>query len=184
MESLKDSKIVKFPFILSLSFIFFSLCSFIDDEEKIDYPLEIVCVKNTDLLIILDSIIDYEKQCDYYSSDLLFSISVLPPDNYIRIGSRGERSVNKEFYVGCIEFNGHLILVDHFDNRLFKKTGKKKNYIFSKSLTKFDENGNLLVIDSDEWMQNDSYSHWCYIYTNKRIIFDSKSTYCDEKEIE
>ena len=177
MELSKKNKIISL-FVLSFIIIFYSFI----DEDKIDYPLDVVCVKKTSLLIILDSIITSEKLCDYYSPNLLFSISVLQ-DNNILIGSIGERVVDTSSLDACFEYKNHLFLVRNVDSRFFKKTGEKKNFVFSKSSTKFDEEGNLLVVDADEWIQNDSYSYWYYIYEDNHFIFESKSTYCEEGNV-
>jgi hypothetical protein len=176
MELSEGNKII-LSFILSLTVLF--LCSFMGNDDKIDYPLDVVCVKKQNLLVILDSIIDSEKKCDYYSSDLLFSISILN-DNNILIGSIGDRIVDPDSKDGCFEYKDHLFFVSNIDNRFFKKTRKKRNYVFSKSLTEFDEEGNLLVVDADEWFQNDSYSYWYYTYKDDSFVFESKSTYCDK----
>jgi hypothetical protein len=152
--------------------------SLISEHNKIDYPLDIVCVTNYNLFPILDSIITHEKGCDYYSPNLLFSISILQ-DNYILIGSIGERIVDTESRVACFEYKNHLFLVRNLDKRFFRKTGRQRNYIFSKSQTRFDEETGQWSIDTAEWFQDDSYSYWYYTYENNEFIYQSSSTFCD-----
>jgi hypothetical protein len=144
--------------------------------------VEMLQIVNEELFVILDSIVDHEKQCDYYNPNLLFYIGI--HDNWIYdkmliIGSIGERIENSKSILGCFIYKNHLFFAEGkcLDDTLFKSTNQKMKYHFAISKSGIDPKTGIMFIDSMD-MQDDFYSYWYYIFENGNLIFDSKSTYC------
>ncbi|MDR2057042.1 MAG: hypothetical protein LBP83_01935 [Dysgonamonadaceae bacterium] len=163
--------------ILLLLFILFAMNVFAKHPKNYTDSLSI---ENTDLIIMLDSIIIHEKSCDYYSEVLIFVINLEPHNNAILIGSIGNRVFYDGRQLGCFVYQNHLFVVEGklLDITLFKKTGKKKYNIFSKSRSGYNKKTKEWFLDADAF-QNDSYSYWYYFYKDGEFTFDSKSTCCN-----
>jgi hypothetical protein len=151
-------------------------------EAKDMYPnntdsLDIFQITNNDMTRILDSIVEHETRCDYYSSNLLFVI--LRHDTFVLIEALGEKMKKSQSILGCLFHRGHLFFIagSYIDESLFEKTGRRKKYVFYVSQSGEDPETGIYYIDSVD-MQDDSFSYWYYYYENDCFIFRSKSTYC------
>jgi hypothetical protein len=135
-------------------------------------------IVNNDLVVVLDSIVDHEKQCEYYSSNLLFSIWI--HDKKFTIGSIGERIKNSKNILGCFVYKNHLFFVEgkYLNDTLLKRTKQKMKYCFAVSKTGTDPKTGIMFIDSMD-LQDDSYSYWVFIYENSHLVFQEKQTYCE-----
>jgi hypothetical protein len=148
-------------------------------KKKYDYgSVDVIKISNKALYVILDSIIEHEKRCDYYSSNLLFDIMIL--DEKILIGSIGERIKKSKSIIGCFFYKNHLFFVDAkcLNKDLFYETEYKLQYPFTISQTRIDSKTKVMFIDTLD-MQNDSYSYWTFIYKNNNFVLYEKSTYCE-----
>jgi hypothetical protein len=163
--------------ILLLLFIFFAMNVFAKHYKNYTDSLNI---EDIGLILILDSIISHEKDCDYFNENLIFVIRLHTNKNEILIGSIGNRVFYNGEQLGCFVYQNHLFVVEGklLDTTLFKKTGKKKYNIFSKSRTGYNKKTKEWFLDADAF-QDDSYSYWYYFYKDGEFTFDSKSTYCE-----
>ena len=135
---------------------FFFLSSRADTNFYLSDTLCIMQIKNEKLFPILDSIIMYEKDCEYYNPKLLFSIQCRNVNDTIimlQIGAFGSIIPKLNRDKGCFEFGGHLFFVrgDAY-NSIFENTNRKRHinyYIPEKNV----------VLEED-----DTYSIWIYRY--------------------
>lgn len=91
--------------------------------------LEVVEVKNKNLLPILDSIIRHEQQCIYYTPKLIFSIysqKLNDSINEVQIGAIGSILTSVDLNAKCFEYAGHLSLVNGNKKSIFTNTNNKK----------------------------------------------------------
>ena len=153
---------MKTLYILLLVSIIFCISLKPKKDNQVDY-LNILQIKNENLLPILNSIVKHEKSCVYYTPELIFEIHIQKHNNFIvelqirAIGSVVEKS---DMHKGCFEFEGHLFLVcGKKYNTIFKKTNKKRT-ISCVTL----KNGEVLEEDN-------TFSIWVYHYTNEDFIF-------------
>ncbi|MCC8145250.1 MAG: hypothetical protein LIO93_02165, partial [Bacteroidales bacterium] len=133
------------------------------------------------LYAVLDSIVSHEHRCKYYTPDLLFTI-FFTNNQSILIGSIETRIIQSGRELGCFYYKDHLFIVkgENQDTTLFSPTTKKVNNIFSESKTGYNKKTDTWFLDVDA-IQDDSYFYWYYWYKDEEFIFDTKSTYCDEK---
>lgn len=139
-------------------------------------------ITNENLLPILDSIIQHEKKCVYYSSDLVFSIDRQAVNDSIaefEIGGIGSLLVDlgEDYYKGCFEYEGHWFLVTgkELDKTVFANADYKKEFVFYKTGWVTDE-GEIVLID----FEDDRYSYWIYHYNGEVFKFkNSSDTYCN-----
>lgn len=167
-------KLIRYLLIL-ISFVSIS----IEAKNNTD-SIKVDSLQITDegLFVVLDSIIDHEIQCDYYSPDLLFSI--WSHDKMLTIGSIGERIEKDKSVLGCFKYKNHLFFVKGkcLNEYLFKRTKQKMKYRFAVSKSGIDPKTGILFIDSMD-MQDDSYSYWVFNYENRHFVFKEKQTYCE-----
>jgi hypothetical protein len=159
--------------ILLLLLIFFATNVFAKHHKNYTDSLSI---ENDDLILILDSIIIHEKGCDYFNENLIFVIRLHTNKNEILIGSIGNRIFYNGDQLGCFIYQNHLFVIegDIIDSTLFKKTGKKKHNVFSKSRTGYNKKTKEYFLDADAFT-NDFYSYWYYSYKKGEFIFDAKN---------
>jgi len=167
-------------FLLFFCVIFLSLGTKVKCNENL---IDNLCIVNENLFLLLDSIIEHEKKCEYYNTKLLFSIYLNTNINNqysVLVGSIGNKVIKTGREIGGFRHKDHLFIVngDSIDATLFLKTEEKLYGIFSKSKTGYNSKTKEWFFDVDA-MQDDSYSYWYYYYENGRFVFESKSTYCD-----
>lgn len=139
-------------------------------------------ITNEDLLPILDSIIRHEKNCEYYSPDLYFSIHKRVVNDTIaefQIGGIGSLLVDlgRDYYKGCFEHEGHIFFIvgQELDPTLFTNTNEKKEFSFFKSGWVTDK-GEIILLD----IEDDRFSYWIYDYVDGVFCFEEMyDTYCN-----
>lgn len=129
--------------------------------------MPIVKVKDSTLLLIIDSLIDFEKRCEYYKPDLKFSV-FLHMDSTVTIESMDDRIYEGEPNKGCFTYHGHLFIVGgkKLNENLFTKTGKKKIITYYKPSNK------------DLSPEDDSYTMWVYKYMKGKFTLVGRHTFC------
>jgi hypothetical protein len=130
-------------------------------------------INNMRLLSVLDSVINFEKRCDYYKPDLLFFIHIYSAYNssWIQVGSYGFELMNLgKHNLGFFIYKNHFFLVtgQFWDETLFSKTKEKK-------AVKYYEPRTDGVIDVYE---DDSFTFWIYKYVNEGFIYNNQHTFC------
>jgi hypothetical protein len=143
--------------------VVFCASSKTEQGNRADY-LEILQIKHEKLLSILDSIIRHQKQCIYYTPELIFCIH---PRNIndtiveIQIEAIGSVALKSDRRKGCFDFGGHLFLVTGDEYKaILKNTNKKRQISY------YRPNKDEIAIYED-----DTYSMWIYHYINDDFIF-------------
>ncbi|MPM94386.1 hypothetical protein SDC9_141532 [bioreactor metagenome] len=134
------------------------------------------------MITVLDSIIDFEAQCDYYSPNLVYSIGLKCEGKdtiNIQIGSLGYDIMKSKAHLGCFVYRGHLFVVSgrYLDKVLFYKTDERKIIEYYKSKGNIGNNQrNKIILDI---IEDDSFSFWIYKYINGNMVFLNRyDTYC------
>jgi len=144
-------------------------------SQNMNYnKLQLLEVRDTGFYEVLDKVIDFEKGCIYYNSDLLFEISIQSQNDsifQITISSLGDKRYDLTRDFGCFTFRHHLFFVTNSRRKsdteiLFKNTQKEHIIKLAKA-----KKGSLLILD-------DSYTIWSFLYINGVFIFDSKGSNC------
>ena len=168
-----------------------------NDSKPMD-TLRICEITEPKLYDILDSLIEFEKQCDYYNENLDFYIWISTYCKNIIMLQIGSDSI---FHITptpiCISgfyINNHLFICrDTVDNPLIKRTNKWQLINIPRDLpyhidTKQDVNHDNIKIynseipDIDEInvavVEENKYTKWYYGYYNKQFISLRKIVYC------
>lgn len=131
--------------------------------NRVQY-LEILHVDNKLLEPILDSIIEYDSHCDYYSPDLMYDIRVRSfkdtvDEYYIAAFGLVLFDMGDNYYNGCFEHKGHWFVVkwEEQSKTVFSNTNQKKEFILDNAEEK-DKNGNMVL----RLYEDDSFSFWIY----------------------
>jgi hypothetical protein len=145
-----------------------------DNEYQTSY-IDIVRVKNKKLLYILNSILVYEKKCDYYKPGLRFNIlSRMINDSIYEfsIGAFDSSLIEggEEHYKGYFRHGGHDFFVqgEELNESVFTKTRRKKEFVFYPAWETMSDGRLLLRLISDH-----TYSGWTYHYINGKFFLDS-----------
>ena len=130
--------------------------------NRVQY-LDILHIENRSLETILDSIIEHDTHCDYYSQNLMYSISIRSIKDTIDeyyIGAFGSELFDLEYnYNGCFEHKGHWFIVewDKQRNTVFSNTNQNKEFKLYQP-DEIDKDGNMVLWVIDD----DSFSFWIY----------------------
>ncbi len=156
------------------------------DQVSVPHQVGVLQITNERLLPILDSIIQHEKKCVYYSSDLVFSIHRQAVNDSIaefQIGGIGSMLVDlgEDYYKGCFEHKGHTFLVvgQDVDTTIFADTDEQKEFRIYKTDWVTDR-GETVLID----FEDDQFSYWVYHYLDSSFYLKILSdTYCNCYEL-
>jgi hypothetical protein len=171
-------------FIAFLILIGHNLSVLAQHKEK-EVFLNSLEIQNSQLTTVLDSIVDNEKKCDYYSCKLTFAINVKNSTFYpsFIVESISDRNLVLGLNpYGYFYRKGHLFIVDgDMLNDLFSQheKGKKFKYVeYDTSFEEYDSRGNrILRITND-----DSFSQWEYQLASGHIEFVEGYSSCDSED--
>ena len=132
-------------------------------------------IKNEIFLSILDSVINFEQKCDYYTSDLNFVISICY-DSIISIGSETHITKDYDFY-GCFMIKDHTFFVRGISlpPSLFSLTDEKIVVEYYDSKETYDPNTGEVTFDI---IEDDRFTFWWYKYIDGEFIFQGRHSYC------
>ncbi len=157
------------------------ISAFLLNYQETKERLNVLEIKNKRLLPILDSIIEFESNCNYFEKNWVFNIHLnyYHKDNtksIIQISSEGIEPLKRSNIWGCFTYKNHLFIVTgrFFDSTILKETTKTKNIKFYEIK---DE-----IIDGEVVIDHrllDSYSYWIYLYNNGEFEFYFKHTHCN-----
>ena len=170
--------------MLKIFFLFISLFSYsILSAKKLPSAdsLRVLGIKNNELVHILDSIIEHEKKCDYYDSDMYFWIHFQSlGDTSIVQFEAGFNKVKIGDEQGCFDHAGHLVFVcgEYLDKTIFFVTNKKKKYDYYNPKEKYNDTTEQLILDI---IEDDTFSVWIYYYVNNNFTLKKMHTFCDKK---
>lgn len=139
--------------------------------------IEILQIKDSNLLSILDSIVSHEKHCVYYTPDLYFSVCTRIMNDTItefEIGSAGSILIESDnnYYQGCFEYKSHWFFVkgQELTETVFAKTNRKKAFVFDKP-NRITSGGKIIL----NVIEDDRFSFWIYQYVDG--MFSLKEMY-------
>jgi hypothetical protein len=169
-------------FFINILFFFITSCSF---SQTRSYPLW--KVNSDNFALLLDSIIDFEKKCDYYEPLLQFSysetinnygiidIQIASTDcsiNNLKIIKKSNFSVILENNLNCFIYNNHIFLFDLETDKMLTKNfiTNTDNIVLATFSCKSDYIGLI---------EDDRFSYWLYSYIDKKITFLGRSSVCE-----
>jgi len=164
---------------LKISFIFLCVinmqCNTNTIEEEIEMP--VLNIKHPELHEILDSLISFEKKCDYYNDELLFVIRIFEHEGELRIhlssyGLPPKLYHSNEIGVVVREYHSFIVRGEHIDD-LFDATDevRKVNFYIPEKLTS-EEYEDILE-------ESVKYTTWYYKYIDNNFISDGKFNFCE-----
>jgi len=143
---------------------------------KVKRELVLYEVVDDRLLRILDSVIFFEKTCNYYNNNLIFGIIIKKYENYYEIifSSHSDTDlIITDISYGYLRHQNHFFILkgDHINN-LFLETKEKKDFTFFDHGTIVLPNGRRKYIPYH--YIDDSHSQWIYIYKDGDFILELK----------
>lgn len=149
--------------------IVFSIALLLFGENNRSDELPIFKIKNKELPILLDSLIEHEKKMSYYNEKLLFTIHIQKRGDVslVQIGSIGNRKIKRDDELGCFNYKGYFFILSGnvVEKTIFEKTKKteKINYYIPKD--GIDSTGTVYI----DVYEDDIYTYWNYKYYNKHF---------------
>ena len=139
----------------------FSLLSKSQDFNTSD-SLPVLKIANEQLLVILDSLIEYDKRCDFYDSNLVYIVHIQPTEYTTLIQfTSSHKLIKTGNETGCLAKKGHFIVVRGIsDDTHFEKTRCKKIFNYYQPSDGIDSNGTVII----DIYEDDSYTQWDYKY--------------------
>jgi hypothetical protein len=144
-------------------------------QEEIEIPL--LVIKHPELHEILDSLISFEKKCDYYNEELLFVIRIFEHEGELRIhlssyGLPPKLYHSNEIGVVIREYHSFIVRGEFIDD-LFDATDevRKVNFYIPDKLTS-EEFEDILE-------ESVKYTTWYYKYIDNNFISDGKYSLCE-----
>ena len=135
-------------------------------------------INNNELETALDSIINEEKKCGYYSYGLMFGITINQVEDNAHLVI--DYFLDKNIALGLNPYGyfyhkKHLFFVDgDVSDQLLNKTNKKKDFKYLEYdptyKPKDGENRKIFVFTDD------SFSQWEFLYENQKLILKNHST--------
>ncbi len=134
---------------------------------------------NENFVSIVDSIIELEKKCDYYTDSLFFYVSVIeypekPDSLYIDFDSNTDITDISNFKsLVFFRRDSHYFFVrGMISEKLFFLMDDPE--VFSYKTIETKEMEDLKIID-------DSYSYWTYLFHNNKFYLLRSFSWCDPK---
>lgn len=161
------------------AFFIFCFCGFSVFAQHMEKYNELTRLKiaDKDICPILDSIVSHEKECEYYSDSLMFSIHIRNSENkfFISIESIMDSNIVQGLNpYGYFYFKDHLMFVDgETCQELFLKTKETKLFQYIDYDPAYQEKEEVIQVYTD-----DSYSQWLYWYINGKLTLEDKSSSC------
>jgi len=156
--------------LIYLCFICFSVYVFEESAnvEKNDF-LPVLKIENVELRTIVDSLVEHEKEMDYYDSNLVFYIDIQHRKSITLLSTGSFHEITKSGNeIGCFTIKNHLFIVSsNCETGLFKKTKCKKKIDFYRPTEKEDDTLNDVAI---EIYEDDSYTQWNYRLLDGKLI--------------
>lgn len=129
--------------------------------------LPVLKVENEQLLVILDSLIEHDKRCDFYDSNLVYIVHIQPTEYITLIQfTSSHKLIRTGNETGCFTKKNHVVIVrGSYDVTLFKKTRCKKAFNYYQPSDGVDSNGTVII----DIYEDDSYTQWDYKYAKNNF---------------
>lgn len=177
--------------IISLLLIFIIDNNTLLCQNSVTKSVDLVAVscKNQELITIIDSVFNSEKNCDYYNDTLLLCMTfILNPENekmvsvYFETGTNMKAVFNKEKHLQPQSFfiydNHYCMIFNYVPNELFESTDKKERFVFQNTTCNFKTSGKQTKDITISTYEDDSFSNWTYYFYNDRFHFYDHYSYC------
>ena len=144
--------------------------------------VDIIHIKEARIQSILDSLLQHEKQCDYYDSELILKIHIRRLNSDILLVTFGSTSgfttLGANQVMGGFNWKGHYTEVtgSEWIDTFFKKTNKKKE------IERYEPVNNYNSQTEEVYLENIGESintSWYYIYKNNRFYLKRKDSKCN-----
>lgn len=148
---------------------------------KID-TVDIIYVKETRILSILDSLLQHEKYCDYYDPELILKIHIrrLNSDSLlVNFGSTlGLSTLGANQVLGGFNWKGHYTEVtgNHWVDSFFNKTNKKREIERNEPIEYYDSQTGEKYLN---YVGESKTTLWFYMYINNQFNLMHKDTQCN-----
>lgn len=163
-----NKKVMLYRSLVFLSIVCFSVSEKFENIETKDF-LTILKINNSELRIIVDSLVKHERAMDYYDSNLIFFIDIQHTSSVTLLSIGSSHKIMKSGNeIGCFKIKNHTFVVSsNYETDLFKKTKWKKKFVFYKPV---EEVNDTLEIISIEIFEDDSYTQWNYWLRDGKIV--------------
>ncbi len=167
---------------LRFSILLLLICFLARAQDNELDSINLLTVNNKVFSNVLSAVIGFEKQCNYYDSNINFIIDVQKVDIFIEIFSIiqiesifGITKLGKE--QGYFVYKGHTFIVSGvFEDKIFKKTDRKIKFNYEEIIDKYDTKTGEPIIESED----DSFTQWIYLYQNGEFTFKLLHSYCGD----
>ena len=173
---------MKVNLLYSICFIFcLNSCSVSSQHMIKTNELTLLSIADTNLCTILDSVISFEKKCEYYNDTLCFTIDVRQVKNIyeLQIGSANDMDNVLNYFkpiFGYLYYQNHLFIIyDISSKKFFSKTKKIKEFKYTKYDTSHQDGDTIKLYN----IIDDTFTYWTYFYINSKFVFQDRSSSCD-----
>ncbi len=167
--------------IYLFSIFWFYSCSVFSQHVVKTSKLPILLITDTCLNSVLDSVVNFEKSCDYYNDSLFFTVDVrvIKEVYELQIGSSNNINEALDYFepiYGCLYYENHLFIIyNPASDKFFKRTEKTKKFKYIKYDKSYQKGDTLTLY----YILDDSYTYWNYWYINNKFVFEGRSSSCD-----
>jgi len=156
-------------FILILCLSFWCLMARSQNvRNQFEESLPVLNIVNDRLYNILDSLIINDRKCDFYDSNLVYTIHIKKEKYFDLIQfSSNHKLIKLGKELGCFTYNNHTVLVSGDNNeKLFRITKRKVYFKYYKPSGGIDARGNVII----DIYEDDTNTQWNYKYVAGALI--------------
>ncbi len=172
---------MKFSVVYMLLILCFNSCSVSSQHTVKTKELLGLSIIDTSLNTILDSVVSFEKNCDYYNDSLFFTVDVRKIKDVYELQIESSNNINNaldyfEPILGYLYYKSHLFIIyNPVSERFFKRTEETKKFKYIKYDKTYQEEDSLTLYH----IIDDSFTIWNYWYINGNFVFKGRSSSCD-----
>jgi hypothetical protein len=138
-------------------------------------------IEREDFILLMDSVVCFEKKCDYYTDSIPFMITfIVNPDDssmyMIEIGSSDRIddcfSIDDNLPIAFYRIKNHVcLLYNELPEFIFSIANEKTEFVY-KDYFEFYRNSDAIM-----WV-DDGFTGWRYYFYDNEFHFDGKYTFC------
>lgn len=151
-------------------FLFFALnLSAKSNDFKLQDDLAVIEIIDAELHELVDSLIENEKNMEYYDLNLQFYIDINHRKGITLLSVGSSHTLLKSGKeIGCVKFGEHNVIVSsNIDSSFFKDTGVKTEHQYYQPIEQKVDSSGIVMLDIFE---DDSYTQWYYRVINGEFI--------------
>lgn len=135
-------------------------------------------IADSNICIVLDSIVENEKKCEYYNDKLIFAFDIkkYKGEYYLTIESVNDSNIVQALEpYGYFYYDSHLVLINGDTcKKIFSTTKHQRKFKYFEYELNYQKDDKKVIY----YFNDDSYSNWHYLYTKGNLIFKDKFTSC------